>query len=71
MRGTVAKRIRKEARSTSTPTEKKTIWYKKLIKGKTGDDGKPVYDMRGTITNTGYRAEYQRLKNAYKAIRRK
>jgi len=70
MRGTIAKRLRAEARATSRPTEQKVKRYKKLVKGKTGDDGKPVYDYRGTVTNTGYRADYQGLKKAYKLARR-
>lgn len=70
MRGTKAKLFRKTARVLSKPTEQKTTWYKKLIKGKSGDDGKPVYDIRGTVTNTGYRDEYQKLKKMYKAEKR-
>jgi hypothetical protein len=65
MRGTVAKRLRKEARKISEPTKYKTKWFAKKT-GKTDDKGKAVVDYRGTITCTGYRRAYQDLKKAYK-----
>ena len=65
MRGTVAKKLRKEARENSKATTYRTKWFAKKT-GKTNEDGKPVMDYRGTTTCTGYRRIYQDLKKAYK-----
>ena len=69
MRGTVAKRIRKEARkqAVSNPTQYRIRWFEKLL-GKTGSDGKPARIRVGTIFCTGYRRIYQDMKHAYSTI---
>lgn len=66
MRGTVAKRLARQAAMIKASSKKKVKWYKRLIIGKTGSDGKPVYDYRGTVVWSGYRRIYKDLKRSYK-----
>lgn len=66
MRDTVAKRLRREARKVSKPTEYNTTQFKRWTH-KFDDKGNPVMDFRGTVTCTGYRAAYLKLKHDYKA----
>ena len=67
MRGTVAKRIRNEARqkAATNPTTYHVRWFEKLIPWKTGDDGKPARIRVGTVYCTGFRRVYQDMKRAY------
>ena len=66
MRGTVAKRLRNQARATSAPTEQKQKWFKRVFIGK---DGQKKDRLTCTVRNVGFRAEYQKLKKAYKSSR--
>ena len=68
MRGTIAKRLRKQARVNSTPTEYHTKWFK-FFTGGVDDKGEQIMDDRGTVTCTGYRRKYQDLKLQYKSTR--
>ena len=66
MRGTVAKRIRNEARrkAANKPTKYNVTWVEKWFV-KTDDKGKKIIKVRGTIMCTGYRRIYQDMKREY------
>ena len=62
MRGTKAKRLRRQARQIALVGKPKTIWYKFLNPLASEKEGKAVYDYRGTLVHTGYRRAYQDIK---------
>jgi len=66
MRGTVAKRIRNEARkiAAKNPTEYKIKWFERLI-GKTDSKGLLMKAKVGTVYSVGFRRVYQDMKRQY------
>jgi hypothetical protein len=66
MRGTVAKRIRKEVYGDFSTRERtyRVKWYEKILKSKNKDEEDRKV-RTGTIRDFGLRAKYQAAKRAY------
>lgn len=64
MRGTVAKKLRAEAREIAAdqPTKKGIKKFMRFFKDKVDEKGKPIKFIRETIVYAGYRRIYQDLK---------
>ncbi len=68
MRGTVAKKLRRQARKVATSSERKVRWAERLT-GKTDSEGKPHKHYSGTLFWTGFRRIYKDMKKQYKESR--
>lgn len=67
MRGTVAKRIRREVYGDSSPRAREYWgkWYMRILKKGDGKDKKDETIKTVTVSNTGLRRKYQDAKKAY------
>ncbi len=74
MRGTVAKRLRRQAfvLSAKNPTRGKVRWYEKVFKtrNRNGEEVERKH-RQGTYYLEGYRRTYQNLKREYYETRRR
>jgi hypothetical protein len=67
MRGTVAKRLRAEARKNAIISEPEMTWFKRMLPRRLWKkDDRPSYIMVGTLKHTGYRRVYQDSKKYHK-----